>query len=128
MFDEARLTWGVGSSANTTVRGTEYDLERAVSTVIGAMDVLWLSIDDPPSAGSARAVVEVGTIALLSNWHRSVIDPPSPIWLGRHTNRPEIVASGLWNVRHVNENWSTHVLQLMSDWIDTLPEHLGRRR
>lgn len=39
-FDDARKTWGVGSSANRTIREKEYDLERAVSQEIGAMPFL----------------------------------------------------------------------------------------
>jgi hypothetical protein len=120
--DAARGTWGVGSNATAAIRATENDLELAVSAVIGAMHVLWLPIDDPPSADSARGVVEAGAISLLSNLGSDIVDPSSPTWLGRYANRPEIVDSGMWNVRHVRDAPSTRVLEAINAWIDELPE------
>lgn len=117
----------MGSNAPAAIRAAESDLELAVSVVIGAMHVLWLPIDDPPSAASARGVVEAGAISLLSNLGSDIVDPSSPTWLGRHANRPEIVDSGLWNVRHVRDAPSTRVLEVIDAWIDELPE-TGRPR
>ena len=120
--DAVRATWGAGQTAPASVMASEYELERAVSTVIGAMSVLWLPVDDPPDATSARGVVESGTIALLSNVGRSPIDPPSADWLGRHASRREIVESGLWNVRHVTESPSRQVLDVIDTWIRRSPK------
>ena len=126
--DAARATWAIGTNAPAAVRAAERDLEFAVSDVIGAMHVLWLPIDDPPSPASARGVVEAGAIALLSNLGSAVVvDPSSPTWLGRYANRPEIVDSGLWNVRHVRDTPSTRVLEVIDSWIDGLPK-IGRPR
>ena len=41
-------TWGVGSSANKTIREGEVGLERKVSEIIGNMRFLWLVIEDDP--------------------------------------------------------------------------------
>jgi hypothetical protein len=113
----ARATWGVGQTAPASVMALEYELERAVSAVIGAMSVLWLPIDDPPDPTSARGVVESGTIAAVSNFGRPPIDPPSTNWLGRHASRREILESGLWNVNHVTEPPSSQILDVIDSWI-----------
>jgi hypothetical protein len=81
--DAARGTWGAGSNAPAAVRAAESDQELAVSVVIGTMHVFWLPIDDPPSAASARGVVEAGAISLLSNLGSDIVDASSPTWLGR---------------------------------------------
>ena len=120
--DAARPTWGIGQTAPAAVMTSEYELERAVSAVIGAMSVLWLPIDDPPLRTSARGEVESGAIAALSNFGRSPIDPPSRDWLGRHASRRQIVESGLWNVNHVTDQPSSQVLDVIESWISRLPK------
>lgn len=75
-------TWGQGSSATREVRGGEVRLEEEVSRVIGAMPFLWLSIEDEPGPESLRGLIERNSIALLSNYGREKIDPPSESWLG----------------------------------------------
>ena len=76
-------TWGKGSSAPREVRQVEQPLEQAVSKVIGAMPFLWLEIDDEPGPDSLRGYVERNAIALLSNYGKGPLDPPSGEWLGR---------------------------------------------
>ena len=96
-------TWSVGSTASAEVRTVEYPLERAVSVHIGAMPLLWLTVDDPPGPSSDRAVIEAGAIALLSNLDRPALDPPSAGWLGALSTRRLVRESGLRNVNHVQE-------------------------
>lgn len=103
---EAAETWGRGSQATTDVRARERRLERAVSSYLGAMDLLWLDVPDH----EARGLIERGLIALLSNANHSSIDPPSEGWLGHHSPHPAIRSSGLWNVNHVHEQPTIDVL------------------
>ncbi len=64
-------------SAPREVREREHSLERAVSQVIGNLPFLWLSIEDEPGPQSLRGFIERNTIALLSNYGKPSIDPPS---------------------------------------------------
>lgn len=52
-------------------------------------------------------------MALLSNLARPPIDPPSAGWLGRHSTRPAIRESGLWNVNHVQASPDGEFLPVM---------------
>ena len=100
-------SWGVASGAGAaarklgldrvTLRQIEAPLERDVSRRIGVMPFLWLPIDDPPGSGSDRGYVERNVIALLSNFAKEPLDPPSAEWLGRHSDRERVRKSGLWN-------------------------------
>jgi hypothetical protein len=65
----------------------ETALESAVSLYIGQMPFVVLAVDDEPGPRSARAFIERNSIALLSNYARPPIDPPSPAWLGRRCGR-----------------------------------------
>jgi hypothetical protein len=67
---------------------------------------------------SERGVIEAGAIALLSNWNRQPVDPPSPGWLGHAADRKVIGRSGLWNVNHVQDTPNATFLR-------TLQEHAG---
>lgn len=106
--DKALPTWGVGSVApqalreSEAARAAEAALERRVSMVIGAMLVLWVDVPDDPSPDSERSAIERGSIAMLSNG-LAPHAPPSAGWLGHSSARHEIRASGLWNLRHVEE-------------------------
>jgi len=118
--------WGVGSNAERSVRNEEAEHERRVSEYIGEMPVLW--IDAPGVAGrdSLRAFIECNAIALLSN-HRHPADLPSQAWLGRHSSRPEIQGSALWNVQHVDEAYDPGFLdELEAQAANTLDVLQGR--
>ena len=69
------------------------------------MRFLWLAIDDEAGRDSMRGTIERNAIALLSNYGKEPLDPPSPHWLGHHCNRPLVRASGLWNNNHVDERY-----------------------
>ena len=91
-------------SAGTTreaIRCQEAEVERRVSQFIGAMPFTWLRVDDPPGPESERGFIERSSIALLSNVGKEPIDSPSAEWLGRHSGREPVRASGLWNNNHV---------------------------
>ena len=113
-------SWGQCSSAPREVREREQPLENAVSTVIGAMPVLWLAIDDEPGPDSLRGYIERNAIALLSNFGRDSIDLPSPSWLGHHCNRVRVRESGLWNSRHVEEPYDPQFLDTLARLIDEM--------
>jgi hypothetical protein len=96
-------TWGFRSSASGPVRLAEAPLEREVSAYIGQMPFLWVNVPDEPSRNSDRGYLELNAIALLSNFERSGIDPPSPNWLGLQSSKRTIQESGLWNTNHVEK-------------------------
>jgi hypothetical protein len=96
-------SWGHGRNAPADVRAGESALECEVSKVICAMPFLWLAIDDEPGAESLRGYIERNAIALLSNFDKEPLDPPSTGWLGHSCNRELVRKSGLWNQNHVDE-------------------------
>jgi hypothetical protein len=98
-------TWGKGNAAPAAIRAGELSLEQEVSRVIGAMPFLWLAVDDEPGPQSLRGYIERNAIALLSNFDRKPLDPPSGGWLGHYCNRERVRKSGLWNSNHVDERY-----------------------
>lgn len=98
-------TWGKGSTASRDVRAGERILECEVSQVIGKMPFLWLSIEDEAGPQSLRGVIERNSIALLSNYNKPALDPPSQGWLGKRSDQQRVRDSGLWNSNHVNESY-----------------------
>jgi hypothetical protein len=96
-------SWGHGNNAPADVRAAEHPLECEVSKVISAMPFFWIAIDDEPGTESLRGYVERNAIALLSNFERDPLDPPSAGWLGHSCNRERVRKSGLWNQNHVEE-------------------------
>jgi hypothetical protein len=97
------------------VRAREHPLEVAVSTYIGWMSLLWIDVPDAPGPQSQRGTIERGAIALLSNWHRPALDPPSPDWLGLRSDRDRVRESGLWNNQHVDESYGSAFLTILED-------------
>ncbi len=96
-------TWGEENSAPKSIRERERPLERRVSQYIARMPFLWLEVPDLSGPDSLRGYIERNAIALLSNYHRPVLDAPSPSWLGAHCAREKVRLSGLWNQHHVDE-------------------------
>jgi hypothetical protein len=80
-------SWGIGSDPGaaarklgidrSTVKSLERNLEQIVTSYIGAMPFLYLSINDAPGGESLRGLIEQNSIALLSNFERDSLDPPS---------------------------------------------------
>jgi hypothetical protein len=98
-------SWGDGNTAKGEVRQGELALERKVSQVIGNMPFLWLSLADDAGPESRRGYIERNSIALLSNYNKPLLDPPSHDWLGLHCNRERVRTSGLWNSNHVDDRY-----------------------
>ena len=115
--------WGVGSDPGKAaacfglgrreLKRQEEPLERRASGHIGAMPFLWLEIDDPPGQESDRGVIERNSIALLSNYQRDPLDPPSDVWLGQWCDREKVRGAGLWNNNHVDERitWTNGMIR-----------------
>jgi hypothetical protein len=75
----------------------ERALEVMVSEIIRAMPFVWIAIGDEAGGNRQRDYVERNTIALLSNFDRPALDPPSNRWLGTHCKSDKVRRSGLWN-------------------------------
>ena len=69
------------------VLDNERFMEMAVSDVIRGMPLLWLAVEDAAGRESLRGYIERNSIALLSNYGKEPIDPPSKSWLGNHCAR-----------------------------------------
>lgn len=116
-------SWGVGTDAGTAVRRlgisrqalkeAEADLERRVSAYVGQMPFLWLEVPDAPGADSERGYIERNAIALLSGARSAAADVPSAQWLGGHSDRRLVRAAGLWNSRHVEEDYDDAFLDAL---------------
>jgi len=89
-------SWGKARTVKKDVRIAEHPLEREVSRVIGNMPFLWLPMGDASGPGSRGNILR-NSIALLSNYHRPRLDPPSPDWLGDYCISDRVRKSGLWN-------------------------------
>ncbi|RVH60065.1 hypothetical protein CN213_06050 [Sinorhizobium meliloti] len=96
---------------------SESPVELAVSAYLRAMPFLWLPVDDEPGPESLRGVIERNTIALVSNFDRSPLDPPSGGWLGHLSGREKVRRSGLWNQRHVDEDYDPAFLDALETLI-----------
>lgn len=117
---ENPTSWGIGSdlgaaarklgAERVVIRDSEANLETEVSGYIGNMPFLWLDIDDASGPDSLRGTLERNSIALLSNYSRDALDPPSSTWLGNFSDRERVRRSGLWNSNHVDEAYDPSFL------------------
>ncbi len=110
-------TWGRGRNAEKSVCLAEEPLERDVSSRIGCMPFLWLSVDDAPGKASSRSYLEGNSIALLSNFGKASIDPPSVSWLGLRSEKETIRNSGLWNSDYVRESYNAAFLHRLEQFL-----------
>jgi hypothetical protein len=110
-------TWGAGNSSTGDIRKNELALEREVSLFIGNMPFLWLALDDDAGPESLRGYVERNSIALLSNYGKPPLDPPSPEWLGGKSDRERVRTSGLWNSNHVDESYDPAFLERLEQLV-----------
>lgn len=113
-------TWGIGQSAVSETRKRETEAERVVTERMSELSLLWLPIEDDPGPQNRRGFVERNSIALLSNFHREALDPPSSEWLGRHSDRPKVRESGLWNSDHVDEHHTADFLDTFEQLVLTI--------
>lgn len=110
--------WGRCNTGQLTVKAHEQPIEQAVSALIGEMSVICLSISDETGPNSLRGYIEENSIALLSNLGREKIDPPFPEWLGFDCERELVSGSGLWNSRHVKQDYHPDFLEVMEEIVD----------
>jgi hypothetical protein len=113
-------TWGKGNKASKDIRLAEFPLECEVSKIIGRMPFLWLAIADNPGINTLRAQIERNAIALLSNFQKEALDPPSQNWLGhwyKDDLRERVSLSGLWNSDHVDKPYDPTFLKQMEQLI-----------
>ena len=54
------------------------------------MPFLWLAIEDTAGPDSLRCYIERNSIALLSNYEKPPLDPPSRHWLGHYCDRERV--------------------------------------
>jgi hypothetical protein len=64
---------------------------------------------------SLRGYIERNAIALLSNYNKRPLDPPSNAWLGHRCNRERVRNSGLWNSNHVDETYDPAFLDKLDE-------------
>jgi hypothetical protein len=123
-------SWGVGNDPGFAARSlgltrdqvvmSEGLLEAAVSEHIRRMPFLWLAVDDVAGPQSDRSVIERSAIALVSNFEKPALDPPSAGWLGTYCDRQRVRQSGLWNNHHVDEAYGPGFLALMEQYVDRM--------
>jgi hypothetical protein len=106
-------SWGRGVEAPPETARREAALEAAVTLYAGQMPFVFLTVDDPPGPQSQRAFIERNSVALLSNYARTPVDPPSAEWLGRHCPREKVAESGLWNNQHLDGAYDPSFLDNM---------------
>lgn len=113
-------SWGRGNTATSAIVAAEDAFECDVSAVIRQMPFLWLRIGDEPGPHSLRGTIERNSIALLSNYGKPALDPPSALWLGRHSDREKVRESGLWNSNHVDESFDPAFLDELDKLVSAM--------
>ena len=103
-------------------RETELLVERAVSDYIGRMPLLWVAVPTRDDGTSDRGPIEANCIALLSSTLGG-LDPASPTWLGKHAPNAAVRSSGLWNVRHIADQYAPRSLDLLAS--NAIPQARG---
>jgi Predicted transcriptional regulators len=106
--------WGEQSpdAATTAAREAEHDLEQRVSEYIRDLPFLWVDVDGEPGPECDRAEIEANCIAMVSH-HRRSAGPSDLDWLGYHSPKEAVYQSGLWNVRHVADEFDPRVVDLL---------------
>ena len=110
-------TWEQRGTITKEFKSGEVPIEREVSSIVGAMSFVWVSVQDASGPDSRRQFIERNSIGLLSNYKRAAIDPPSPNWLGLHSDRARVRESGLWNSDHVDEGYGPNFLDELESLI-----------
>ncbi len=108
-------SWGLKGAAlegstRDTIKRQELAWEQAVSRRLSTMDVVWLDVPDDPGPDSLRGWIERNAISLISNEGKAALDAPSKMWLGHHSSRHHVRASGIWNQNHVDEAYDPSFL------------------
>lgn len=116
----AVTSWGQGSTTKKEVRLLEEPAEKKVSSIIREMPFLYLEVNDAPNPDSLRGLIERNSIALLSNFKKIPMDPPSNEWLGKRCMRERVRLSGLWNQNHVDDCYDPAFLTTMELLINNI--------
>ena len=117
--------WGKRDHRGSTspdIRDSERPLEQSVSRTVGAMQVLWLAVEDEPGPNNRRGYLERNAIALLSNYRKPAIDVPSREWLGTYCDKDKVSESGLWNSNHVDDCYDPAFLEMVADLVTEMEE------
>jgi hypothetical protein len=101
-------------------REAELRVERAVSDYIGRMHLLWVAVPTRNDGTSDRGLIEANSIALLSVAAGSC-ELASPGWLGHHAPSSAVGSSGLWNVRHIADEYSPKALDVVKTYVEAHP-------
>ncbi len=109
--------WGSSKTSHSNIRAEEHELERTVSYYIRNLPFTWLEVDDPPGPNNDRAFIETNSIALVSNYKKTPIDPHLDTWLGNFCTKEEIQQSGLWNKKDVNKVYDKSFLELFEKYL-----------
>ena len=119
--EPAPTTWGVGSTAPRATRERERPHEIQVSNYLAVMTFLYVSVPDVPGQrNNPRVTLKHNAIALLSGYREPSPDKPSSGWLGRDSTREEVRHSGLWNNKHVGENYDPDFLDDFEKLIEVM--------
>lgn len=110
-------TWGLGQTANRNICADERLLEHKVTSYIGNLKILWLSVNDASSSRSDRAYIERNSIALLTG-KNGPIDIPSENWLGNYSPKSLIKKSGLWNINYIEDLYDEQFLDIFDKYVD----------
>ena len=92
----------------------QHKLEYMIRQYMFPMELLFLPIGQE----SCRRYIERHAIGLLSEYEVEPIDPPSCHWLGKHSRSGKIRLSGLWNVKHVADDYDPELLQVLQGYVD----------
>jgi hypothetical protein len=98
-----------------------------VSGIIGSRPFLWLDVRDGAGPKSLCGRIEKNSIALLSNYAKPALDPPSQGWLGRHCDRELVRSSGLRNSDYVDEPYDPTFLPELERLVLATGSHDDRR-
>lgn len=98
----------------------ELMVECAVSEYIGRMPMLWVDVPAREDRTSDRGFIEANSIALLSA-ATGGLDAASPRWLGGYAANPAVRSSGLWNVRHVADDYAPTALHVLEQYVIASP-------
>jgi hypothetical protein len=81
------------------------------------MSFIWIAIRDTAGPESLRGYIERSAIALLSNYGKPPLDPPSQSRLGNYSERGRFRKSCLWNQNHVEEDYDPAFLDVLDQLI-----------
>lgn len=108
-------SWGK-KPVSPSERGGEEEFEEQVSAIIGKMPFLWLAVCD----SKKRGYIERNSIALLSNYKKNPLDPPSADWLGLKCLNKKAVCSGLWCDHYVTRKYCPAFLDELERLVNQL--------